>query len=78
MVDDNIILGHALVPKHEILSKKATKELLETYNIEKEALPKITTIDPVAKAIEAKKGDVLRITRDSLTAGKAVYYRVVV
>jgi len=78
VVDDNIILGHALVPKHEILTKKATKELLETYKIEKEALPKITILDPVVKAIDAKKGDVLRITRKSLTAGEAVYYRVIV
>jgi DNA-directed RNA polymerase subunit H len=67
-----------MVPKHEILSAKEKKEVLGLYGITKEKLPKIAISDPVIKAIEAKAGDVIRITRNSETAGKAVYYRVVV
>ena len=73
-----IILNHELVPKHEILSEKEAKELLETLNITKDQLPKILSKDPVVKILGAKPGDIIKITRRSATAGEAVYYRVVV
>ena len=72
------ILEHRLVPKHEILSEKEKEELLKKYRIELKHLPRILSTDPVVKAIGAKPGDVLRIIRKSPTAGKTVYYRVVV
>ena len=72
------ILKHQLVPKHEILSAGEKKEILEKLGTELKKLPRIKSDDPVAKAIEAKAGDVLRISRSSPTAGTAVYYRVVV
>jgi DNA-directed RNA polymerase subunit H len=67
-----------LVPKHEVLSEEELKALLERYNITKGQLPKILITDPVVKKIKAKVGDVVRITRESKTAGKSVVYRVVV
>lgn len=72
------ILKHGLVPKHEVLSEDELKALLERYNITKGQLPKILVNDPVVKKIKAKVGDVVRITRESKTAGKSVVYRVVV
>ena len=78
VVEDTVILGHALVPKHEILTKKGAKDILENYKASKDAFPKILAIDPIIKAIGAKKGDIIKITRESMTAGEAVYYRVVI
>ena len=72
------ILDHKLVPKHEVLPAKEKKELLERLKITPEQLPKIYDTDPIVKCIEAKKGDVVKITRDSQTAGETTYYRVVV
>ena len=40
-------------------------------------LPKILIMDPAILAMEAKKGDVVRITRKSQTAGFSTYYRAV-
>ena len=40
-------------------------------------LPKIKVYDPVVLAIGARKGDILRITRESQTAGVFVTYRIV-
>lgn len=77
MLEPNVILNHSLVPKHEILSKTATEKLLKEYNLTKDRIPKILPADPAVQAIGAKRGDILRITRDSLTAGEAVYYRLV-
>ncbi|MCX6814617.1 MAG: DNA-directed RNA polymerase subunit H [Candidatus Aenigmarchaeota archaeon] len=71
------ILKHELVPKHEILTAAEKKELLEKVNATEKQLPKILDSDPVIKKIEAKPGDVIKITRKSQTAGETVYYRIV-
>lgn len=71
-------LEHRLVPNHEILNEDEVKKLLSEYLIEKEQLPKIRISDPAAVAIKAKIGDVIQITRQSPTAGKAFFYRMVI
>lgn len=72
------IRQHVLVPKHEILSKEKAQEVLERYKISPHQLPFIRDSDPVVKAIGAKPGDILQITRESPTAGRAIAYRFVV
>ena len=72
------ILKHELVPKHIILNKDETNEVLKKFNITIKQLPKILTSDPAVKAINAKEGDVLKIIRNSSTAGESLYYRIVV
>lgn len=71
-------LEHKMVPKHEILNEDEVKKILSEYTIEKEQLPKIRISDPTAIAIKAKVGDVIRITRQSPTAGKSFFYRYVI
>lgn len=83
MARDEILIGddfqrHELVPKHEICSKEEVEEILKKYNAKLEQLPKILETDPVVKALGAKVGDVVKITRKSRTAGKFIAYRVVV
>ncbi|MCD6492782.1 MAG: DNA-directed RNA polymerase subunit H [Archaeoglobaceae archaeon] len=69
---------HMLVPKHEVLSKEEAEELLRSLGIKKEQLPKIKATDPIAKEIGAKVGDIVKITRESPTAGKSIAYRLVI
>ncbi|RLI78134.1 DNA-directed RNA polymerase subunit H [Archaeoglobales archaeon] len=69
---------HMLVPKHEVLNKEEAEELLRSLGVKKEQLPKIKATDPIAKEIGAKVGDIVKITRESLTAGKSVAYRLVI
>ena len=71
-------LGHKMVPKHEIIDETELKKILSEYNIEKEQMPKIRVTDTAAVQIQAKVGDVVSITRDSQTAGKASFYRLVI
>ena len=67
-----------MVPKHEIMKKEEVEELLKKYDITKDKLPKILISDPMVKLLNAKVGDVIKIERNSPTAGKYYYYRVVV
>ncbi|MCL2116499.1 MAG: DNA-directed RNA polymerase subunit H [Methanobrevibacter sp.] len=71
------ILEHELVPTHVILSESEVEKVFKDLDFEQEQLPKIKNDDPVVKAIDAKKGDVLEITRRSPTAGTFVTYRLV-
>jgi DNA-directed RNA polymerase subunit H len=72
------VLEHELVPGHILLTEEEAAEVLKRYNISKGQLPKIKTSDVVVKQVGAKPGDVLKIIRKSLTAGKAVAYRLVI
>ena len=72
------VLLHKFVPRHVLLTKEESLELLEKYKIEVTDLPQIFEKDPVAVAIGAKEGDIVRIIRDSHTTVKSIdYYRYV-
>ena len=71
------ILQHSNVPKHEILSDSEIEDIFAEVEYEIKQLPKIKSDDPVVKAIDAKEGDILRITRESQTAGTFITYRLV-
>jgi DNA-directed RNA polymerase subunit H len=72
------IFEHALVPLHEIISEKDKNQLLAQYKLQPYQMPQVKSGDPAVKAIGAKPGDVLRITRKSTTAGEHITYRYVV
>ena len=72
------IFKHELVPKHEILTPKERKQMLAQYKIQPYQLLQIKVSDPTVKAIGAKPGDILRIIRESPTAGTHIAYRYVV
>jgi len=72
------VLLHKLVPKHYLLTKEETKELLDKFKITVTDLPQMFEKDPVAIAIGAKEGDVVKIVRQSETTVKSIdYYRFV-
>ncbi len=66
-----------LVPTHEIMTEEEIADEFGDVEYDFKDLPKIKSDDPVVKAIEAKPGDILRITRESQTAGVFVTYRIV-
>ncbi|MCW3977024.1 MAG: DNA-directed RNA polymerase subunit H [Candidatus Bathyarchaeota archaeon] len=72
------IFDHVLVPKHEIVKPDEREKLLHEYRVEPFQLPHLKASDPAVVAIGAKPGDIVRIIRDSPTAGKYVSYRHVV
>ncbi len=72
------IFDHFLVPVHQILTPEEREEVLKKYRVKPYQLPRIKASDPVVRAIGAKPGDILKIIRDSPTAGKYVSYRYVI
>jgi len=72
------IFEHVLVPVHQILTHEEKEELLRKFRVKPYQLPRIKASDPVAKAMGAKPGDILRIIRNSPTAGKYISYRYVI
>ena len=72
------VMEHYLVPKHRVLSREEAEKVLKKYGVTPFQLPYILVSDPVVKALNAKPGDIIEIVRESPTAGKAVYYRLVV
>ena len=71
------IQEHMLVPKHEIMTKEEISEEFSDVDYNFKDLPKIRADDPVVEEIGAEPGNVLRITRNSETAGVFITYRIV-
>jgi DNA-directed RNA polymerase subunit H len=69
---------HVLVPKHVKLSEKEKKDLFDRYVADLRDLPRVYKDDPAIQGLDAKEGDIIKISRKSPTAGEAVFYRRVV
>ena len=67
-----------LVPEHTKLTAKEKEDLLKKHNISFIGLPKIRIYDPAIAHLDAKHGDVVKITRKSATAGTTVFFRGVI
>ena len=72
------ITEHDLVPEHRVLSEVEKNEILQRYKLDEKQLPRIKTVDPVARYFGMLPGQVCRIVRPSETAGMYVTYRLVV
>ena len=77
MVKAYDISKHTLVPKHTKLSEKEKEIILKKYNISVTQLPRIIKTDSAIKDLKLKQGDVVKIVRQSPTAGEIIFYRSV-
>ena len=69
---------HIYVPKHEILAIAEAEKVLEKFHCKPTELPLIFVTAAASDVYKRQPGDMIKITRDSTTAGKSFYYRYVV
>ena len=71
------ISKHNIVPHHEIVKdEEEIRDVCFQYNVnDKTLFPLITINDPMAKFINAKQGDLIRIRRKSINMGETIVYR---
>ncbi len=69
---------HIYVPNHEIATITEAKEVLAKFHCKATELPLIFVTDPAIVGLGVKPGDMIKITRASVTAGESLYYRYVV
>ena len=72
------ITKHHLVPRHETLSTDEKRSVMRQYKASLKHFPLLLSTDPVARYYGLLPGAMVRITRNSPTAGEYVLYRVVV
>ena len=71
-------LDYEMVPEHIVLDDDEVEELTDRYEINKTDLPKIGRLDAAIKETDGEPGDVVKVVRESPTAGEAVAYRIIV
>jgi DNA-directed RNA polymerase subunit H (RpoH/RPB5) len=64
-----------IIPKHELLNVEDKQELLSKINANE--LPNIYEFDMMSRYYGAKPGDIFRITRNNITSGYGIAYRLV-
>jgi DNA-directed RNA polymerase subunit H len=67
--------NHLLVAKHDILTQEEIEALFTEFKVAPQNLPVIMVSDAAIKHLPVKMGDIIRVTRNSPTAGTAVFYR---
>lgn len=77
MGSTKVPLDNLLIPKHDVLPKDKEDEVLASFGATRANLPKIKATDPQVKKLDAKPGDIIKVTRKDAT-GENHYYRVVI
>jgi DNA-directed RNA polymerase subunit H (RpoH/RPB5) len=72
------IFDHDFVSKHELLTLEEKEKFLEECKVKAYQLPRINASDPAIIAVGGNPGDIVRVIRNSTTAGKYVAYRYII
>lgn len=69
------ISKHIYQPKFRVLSNEEVEEFLKSNKLKKTELPIIKKSDPIARYYGLRGGQVIKIIRQSPSAGEGIFYR---
>ena len=69
---------HSFVPKHRVLSTHEAQDMLKKFNCTIKNLPTIKRDDAQAKYIGLRLKQICEITRENVTSGTTIHYRLCV
>lgn len=69
---------HVCSPQYEVLTQQQADEIKNSYKMTKKQTPKMYSFDPAAKYLYIKKGQIVRIIRNSIMTGESIGYRLVI
>lgn len=72
------LVEHECSPQYEILTNAKVNAFMVAYGIKRKQIPKLENIDPVARYLFIKKGQIVRILRNNEVTGLSIGYRVVI
>ena len=73
------VIEHKFVPKHLKLNEEQKENIKKKYNIlDDSQFPEISMLDPVAKAILLRPGELCEITRYDKISFESTFYRICV
>ncbi|MBT8171556.1 hypothetical protein KJN74_01620 [Candidatus Bathyarchaeota archaeon] len=72
------IFNHDFVSKHELLDPQEKIKFLEEHKVKGYQLPRINSSDPAIIAVGGNPGDIVRVIRNSKTAGRYIAFRYVI
>ena len=73
-----VIPNSDMVPTHEILNPTEVCDIFDYFRCKKNNFPKIKITDPMIIWLGANHGDIIKITRTSVSTGENISYRVVI
>ncbi len=71
-------IQHLLVPEHIKVSDAEKKRLFDEYALRFKDIPKMNLTDPAIKHLDVQEGDIVKIIRNSPSAGHSIFYRGVI
>ena len=72
------LLEHESSPKYEVLTIQEADEIKESYKMSKRQTPKMYDTDQAARHLYLKRGQLVRIIRNSEMTGESIAYRLVI
>lgn len=72
------IMEHVCCPKFIVLKNNELDEILHTYNAKRKELPKQFDSDPISRYLFLRRGQAVRIIRNSEMTGNSVSYRIII
>lgn len=72
------LIDHVCSPQYEVIDPANEELLLKTYNLKRKQLKKMFDFDPASQYFFLKRGQIVRIIRNSEISGTAVDYRIVI